>query len=121
MPREKPPTRLSAAAPSPVRSTTSWTRDFAMPWVAASAERCARAVRRGWTAFASSSTPTSASGARCWAYGLPLTRVWPRVADSSPTTRRIVVDLPAPLGPRNPVTLPGRTVKLTSSTAVLRP
>ena len=31
---------------------------------------------------------------------------------------RIVVDLPAPLGPRNPVTTPGRTVNVTWSTAV---
>jgi hypothetical protein len=31
---------------------------------------------------------------------------------------RIVVDLPAPFGPRKPVTAPGRHVKLTSSTAV---
>ena len=34
---------------------------------------------------------------------------------------RIVVDLPAPLGPRNPVTMPGRTVKLSPSTAVWCP
>lgn len=34
---------------------------------------------------------------------------------------RIVVDLPAPLGPRNPVTVPGSTVKETLSTAVLSP
>ena len=34
---------------------------------------------------------------------------------------RIVVDLPAPFGPRNPVTCPGRTVKLMSSTAVFAP
>ena len=34
---------------------------------------------------------------------------------------RIVVDLPAPFGPRNPVTRPGRAVKLTWSTAVNSP
>jgi hypothetical protein len=34
---------------------------------------------------------------------------------------RIVVDFPAPLGPRKPVTRPGCAVKLTSSTAVKRP
>src|SRR5690242_2114557 len=34
---------------------------------------------------------------------------------------RIVVDLPAPLGPRKPVTVPGWQVKLTSSTAVNEP
>ena len=34
---------------------------------------------------------------------------------------RMVVDLPAPLGPRKPVTLPGSTVKLMRSTAVFAP
>src|SRR3712207_855543 len=34
---------------------------------------------------------------------------------------RIVVDLPAPLGPRKPVTRPVATVKETSSTATLSP
>ena len=34
---------------------------------------------------------------------------------------RIVVDLPAPLGPRKPVTRPGRATKVTSSTAVCSP
>jgi hypothetical protein len=34
---------------------------------------------------------------------------------------RIVVDLPAPFGPKNPVTFPGATVKLISCTAVLLP
>ncbi len=34
---------------------------------------------------------------------------------------RIVVDLPDPLGPRNPVTAPGRTSKDKSSTATTLP
>ena len=34
---------------------------------------------------------------------------------------RIVVVFPAPFGPRNPVTMPGRTVNVRSSTAVLSP
>ncbi len=34
---------------------------------------------------------------------------------------RIVVDFPAPLGPRKPVTRPGRAVNVTSSTAVKPP
>ncbi len=33
----------------------------------------------------------------------------------------MVVDLPAPFGPRNPVTIPGRTVKVRPSTASLSP
>ncbi len=34
---------------------------------------------------------------------------------------RMVVDFPAPFGPRNPVTKPGAMVKLMLSTAVLPP
>jgi hypothetical protein len=34
---------------------------------------------------------------------------------------RMVVDFPDPLGPRNPVTTPGRTSKVTSSTATVAP
>ena len=34
---------------------------------------------------------------------------------------RMVVDFPAPLGPRNPVTRPGWAVKLTWSTAMKSP
>jgi hypothetical protein len=33
----------------------------------------------------------------------------------------MVVDLPAPFGPRNPVTVPGATVNETESTAVCAP
>ena len=45
---------------------------------------------------------------------------WPRpaVGGVSPTIMRSVVDLPAPFGPRNPVTVPGSQRKDTSSTAV---
>ena len=42
---------------------------------------------------------------------------WPAVAASRPRISRMVVDLPAPLGPRNPVTRPGCTVKERRSTA----
>ena len=45
----------------------------------------------------------------------------PLVGGVSPTITRIVVVLPAPLGPRNPVTRPGWATKLTSSTAVKAP
>ena len=34
---------------------------------------------------------------------------------------RIVVDFPAPFGPRKPVTVPGRTVNVRSETAVVGP
>ena len=42
----------------------------------------------------------------------------PEVGAVSPTMTRMVVDLPAPFGPRKPVTRPGWAVKETLSTAV---
>ena len=54
-------------------------------------------------------------------YSLQLTHTVPLVGRSSPAIMRIVVDFPAPFGPRNPVTVPGSTTKLSPSTAVLSP
>src|SRR5690606_40663740 len=71
--------------------------------------------------FASSSAPTSSRGARWSAYCLPLTVTRPAVGRSSPRIIRIVVDFPAPFGPRKPVTRPGRTVNDTESTASFSP
>lgn len=45
----------------------------------------------------------------------------PEVGASRPVLRRMVVDFPAPLGPRKPVTTPGLTVKVSASTTVLSP
>jgi hypothetical protein len=53
--------------------------------------------------------------------GPPSTRAWPALGRSRPRTIRIEVDLPAPLGPRNPVTLPGWTTNERSSTARVGP
>lgn len=61
------------------------------------------------------------SGRACSANGLPLTNTLPRVGRSRPTIIRMIVDFTAPLGPENPVTCPGSTVKVRSSTATLSP
>src|SRR4051794_8712388 len=45
----------------------------------------------------------------------------PLVGLARPTIMRRVVDLPAPFGPRKPVTLPGWIVKVRRLTAVVRP
>ena len=45
----------------------------------------------------------------------------PEVAFTSPSSMRRVVVLPAPLGPRKPVTRPGTTVNETSWTATTEP
>ena len=51
------------------------------------------------------------------AVGRPPKVAVPAVIDTSPSNIRSVVVLPAPLGPRNPVTRPAATSKLRSSTA----
>ena len=51
----------------------------------------------------------------------PSTVTVPAVAGIYPVTTRIVVVLPAPLGPKNPQAWPGSTVKEISSTAVKLP
>src|SRR5271154_5286922 len=65
--------------------------------------------------------PSSDIGAPALGKHVPLTRTVPLSGRSRPAIIRIVVDLPAPFGPRNPVTTPGCTTKLKPSTAVLSP
>src|ERR1700675_1444038 len=48
----------------------------------------------------------------------PLTDALPEVGSSNPHRMRMVVDLPAPLGPRKPKISPRRTARVTWSTAV---
>lgn len=55
------------------------------------------------------------------AYRRPLIVAVPSVGRVMPTATRIVVDFPAPFGPRNPVTRPGRTTNDRPSTAVFPP
>jgi hypothetical protein len=52
---------------------------------------------------------------------LAFTFASPAVGASSPSINLIVVDFPDPFGPRKPVTTPGRTVNVRSSTARLSP
>src|SRR5215471_14033654 len=65
--------------------------------------------------------PSSAIGAAAARYSRPLTLTRPAVGSSRPAIIRIVVDLPAPFGPRKPVTIPGRTAKSRPSTASFSP
>ncbi len=121
MPSEKPPTRRPATASRPVSCRTSVTRWRPMPLLRAIEVMWARAVRPPCRAVASSSAPTSRSGRTRVSYLRWLMRAVPLVGASRPRMTRIVVLLPAPLGPRKPVTWPGRTVKLRPSTAVTAP
>ena len=121
MPSEYPRTRWPATSRRPTRSSTSSTRRRGRPWVWARNSRWLRALRPGCIALASSSAPTVRSGWASSAYGLPLIVALPVFGRSRPSTSRIVVDLPAPFGPRNPVTRPGSTLKDRWSTASLSP
>jgi hypothetical protein len=121
IPSEKPPARLWATDTKPTRSMTSSTRPREIPLLWARHRRWLYAVRPPWIAFASSMAPTSNSGRRCCPYDRPSTVTVPLVGQSRPMIMRIVVDLPEPLGPRKPVTLPGTTSNDTSSTATESP
>src|SRR6266540_853605 len=83
--------------------------------------RLSRPVRPACCADASRSTPTSRPGLGRSAYLRLETVALPDEGGVRPTMIRIVVDLPAPFGPRKPVTRPDRAVKVTSSTAVNAP
>ena len=52
-------------------------------------------------------TPTTRPGLGRSAYRLPLMVIDPEVGGVRPQSARRVVDLPAPFGPRKPVTVPG--------------
>jgi hypothetical protein len=117
MPSEKPRTRSCATVPMPTSSTTSSTRRRGTSLLSASTRRCAYAVRPGCQARGSMSAPTRRIGCASSRYGCPSTVAVPDVARVSPRMQRIVVVLPDPLGPRNPVTRPGSTVTVRSSTA----
>ena len=83
--------------------------------------RWLRALRPPCTALASSSAPTWRGALGSLRYGWPPMVTVPAVGLSRPRIMRIVVDLPEPLGPRKPVTAPGRTWKERLYTAVLAP
>ena len=121
MPSENPPARRPAASRSPTRARTSSTRASGSPWLSARHARWWRAARPLCTARASSSAPTFRNGSRSAAYGRPSIVAVPVPGRSRPRIRRIVVDLPAPLGPRKPVILPGWMENVRWSTAVRSP
>ena len=100
---------------SSTASIRSWRGARPWPRCAGGRLRCAR-----WKPVLSSIAPTCPSG-RSRAAGLPGIVASPSVGSASPSTTRIVVVLPAPLGPRNPVTRPRGTANDNPSTAVTSP
>ena len=117
MPSEKPRTRSCATDSRPTRSMTSSTREPGRSLLCASARRCAYAVRPGWRARGSISAPTRRIGWASSRNGRPSTVAVPEVGRVRPRMQRSVVVLPEPFGPRKPVTRPGSTVTVRSSTA----
>src|SRR5215813_1004214 len=87
----------------------------------AAMRRVARPVRPSCSAEASSKVPTARAGLGSSAKTLPATVARPASGRASPVIMRRVVDLPAPLGPRNPVMVPGSQLNVTPSTAVTGP
>jgi hypothetical protein len=65
--------------------------------------------------------PTVRAGSASLPYGTPSKVAAPAVGRVRPSSARRVVDFPAPLRPRKPVTDPAGTAKLSSSTAVVAP
>src|SRR5881275_1574663 len=68
--------------------------------------RWLRALRPGWNEASSSTAPTRALGRSSSSYGTPPNVAEPDDGRIRPSSARIVVLLPAPFGPRNPVTRP---------------
>ncbi len=121
MPSEKPFERRFATSWRPTTPSTSSTRRAGMPDSCARLIRCARALRPPCLAFASSNAPTCRGAFGSCRYVYPPMVTAPAVGWSRPRIMRMVVDLPAPFGPRKPVTLPGCTEKLRLYTAVFEP
>ena len=88
-------------------SSISSTRRRGRPMVSAAIVRISRPVRPACWAEASRRTPTSRPGLGRSANRSPSMVAVPDVGAVRPTITRIVVDLPAPFGPRKPVTSPG--------------
>src|SRR4051794_15401016 len=80
-----------------------------------------RPRRPACCAEASSRIPTRRPGFGRSRYRPPRICAWPLSGSERPTSIRIVVVLPAPLGPRKPVTVPGSQRNVTSETTVRPP
>ncbi len=65
--------------------------------------------------------PDLSTGLGSLRYGTPLIVDDPSSGGVNPHRMRMVVDFPAPFGPRKPVTVPGSHWKLTFCTASWRP
>src|SRR5947207_9760767 len=83
--------------------------------------RWLRALRPGWNDASSSTAPTRALGRSSSSYGTPPNVAEPDEGRIRPSSARMVVLLPAPFGPRKPVTRPASMPKERCSTAATPP
>gem|GEM_PF-4286587 len=119
--------RCCAPADTRARSTAAWSRGPS----AANRLRCgvrpkATTARTGCATSSGSDCSTSAmlrarSRVLIRFKGRPCSSTVPASAPSTPASRCRRVDFPAPLGPRIPVTVPGRRLQSTPSTSILPP
>src|SRR5262249_39222286 len=121
MPNENGPARRPATSPSPTSPRTSSTRRRPIRLLCASDSRWWKALRPGCSACASSNAPTSCIGKRRPRYDVPLMVAVPAFGVSRPRIKRMVVLLPAPCGPKKPVTRPEATSNESPSTATVDP
>src|SRR3954464_4038913 len=122
MPSEYLPTRRRAAVSSrPTSSSSASTRCAGTPMTWAETASASRPRRPACWADASSRMPTRRPGLGRARWPPPRTWAWPLSGSERSTSMRIVVVLPAPLGPRKPVTVPGSQRKVTSETTVRPP
>src|SRR3990170_315792 len=105
-PRAKRPSRSARSVGRRPLSAARWSRS------------CAPVMRSNMLS-SPGTTPNRARSMR-WT-GFPNSRLRPRSGRTNPSRQRIVVVLPAPLGPRNPKISPAGTASVTSSIPRRRP
>ena len=126
MPPEKVCTLLVRRSHSPTISSTSRMRsarrDRGMPYSSAWKRRFCSADRYTSSVVSWKTSPMwRRTSIRSPTTSNPATRADPAVGAASVQSILMVVDLPAPFGPRKPNTSPGATSKETPSTAVSVP
>ena len=115
------PARFLATAPRPTSSSTSSTRVRGKPFDAARPRRWLRAGAPGVQVAGVEQRADLVHRTGQVAVGPAVERGRSCRGRSNPSSRRIVVLLPDPFGPRKPVTCPGCTSKLRLSTATSAP
>ena len=126
IPPEYVPTRRSAAAVRPTRSSKSFARAFILlagiPYNTACNRKSSVPVMSGSIAASCSATPIrrrTSSG--FFATSKPATIALPEVGRSNVVSMRTTVLFPAPFGPRKPKISPALTVRLMPFTALTSP